>query len=199
MVAQKGKTSASGGNVTPEPAITQSNGEKPVNGGGPPGSGPSAASPVLSRAAIFVAIGVLVVYVVALWLLFEHRADGSWDRMVYLFGGFEAIVFAAVGAIFGTTVQRATVATAQVHAQQARADARAERNRADNAVALGASGSALATGIRSYAAGRLNSAPMSAGAAEARHGVGVRGEEPAPVDSDLSFLVQLANDLFPAK
>jgi hypothetical protein len=153
---------------------------------------------VLGRTATVAAIGVLVVYVAALWLCFERRADASWDRIIYLLSGFEAIVFVAVGAIFGTTVQRTTVATAQAHAQQASADARAERDRADHAVAEGASGRALAVGIRSYVAQHSSATEPVAAAESPRHGTStVRGTDTGSGDSDLSFLLQLTDDLFP--
>lgn len=197
MPGQKGTVASGDGGAMATSDLTHPNGENPVTVSRSPKTETPPAQLVLGRTATFVAVGVLVVYIAALVLCFEHRTDANWDRIVYLLSGFEAIVFVAVGAIFGTTVQRTTVATAQAHAQEARADARVERNRADRAVDQGASGRALAASIRSFAPGRPKSAGVSAGAAESRHDAGVRGEEQVPADSDLSYLLQLADELFP--
>jgi hypothetical protein len=198
MAAPSEKKDPGGVDVMPAPDGGHLNGKAPTGSVNAPRVETPTAQPVLNRTATVAAIGVLVVYIAALWLCFEHRADASWDRIVYLLSGFEAIVFVAVGAIFGTTVQRTNVATAQANAQQARADARDERDRADHAVGQGASGRALAAGIRSYAASRLNNPAQPATAAEPRHGASaVRGTTADQAGSDLSFLVQLADDLFP--
>ena len=83
---------------------------------------------------MWVAAAVLVLYVVFVTVLVLMRADANWDRLVYLLGGFEAIVFTAVGWIFGTTVSRGQVAAANAskdeakqQASTARADAQAAR------------------------------------------------------------------------
>jgi hypothetical protein len=182
----------------PKPGAADLNGHAP--GGTVPQAktGTTQPQPLLGRAATSVAIAVLAAYIAALWLCFDNRADANWDRIVYLLSGFEAIVFVAVGAIFGTTVQRTTVATAQAHAEQATADARTERDRANQAVADGVSGRTLAAGIRSYSAARSGGAPQSAGVTDQRHGGNkVRSTADGADDSDLSVLIQLADELFP--
>src|ERR1700724_2085148 len=170
------------------------NAEASANGGSPPpgASAPPVAPPALSKMVTFVAVGVMVVYIAALWVLFVYRSDKNWDRMVYLLSGFEAIVFVAVGAIFGTTVQRSSVDAANAHAQQARTEARAASKRADAAVTQGASGQALAAGVRSYANARLNSTATAGGAGESRHGAGIRGQDTEPDDPHLRVLKGLA-------
>jgi hypothetical protein len=86
---------------------------------------------------MFVAVTVLTLYVVFVVILITMRDDANWDRLVYLLGGFEAIVFAAIGWIFGTTVARGTVleakasqAEAKEQASVAREDAAEERETA---------------------------------------------------------------------
>ena len=58
-------------------------------------------------AAIF-GIIVLVAYAgfIFYMLTLTSLPDPGWNRAVYLFGGTEAIAFAAAGALFGNTVQR---------------------------------------------------------------------------------------------
>jgi hypothetical protein len=52
-------------------------------------------------------------------------ADPQWSHLVYLYGSVEALVFAAVGAMFGTTVQRARVEKAEEDTSAAESDLRA--------------------------------------------------------------------------
>lgn len=66
-----------------------------------------------------VALTLLVAFVISLILLARMRDDPHWDRLVYLLSGFEAIVFAAVGAFFGVTVQRGAVSAARREADTA--------------------------------------------------------------------------------
>ena len=57
-------------------------------------------------------------------------ADGDaqvWERRVYIFSGVEAIVFTAVGWIFGREVHRATAQQAQENAEQAKEELEAEQ------------------------------------------------------------------------
>jgi hypothetical protein len=156
----------------------------------------SASSSAMRWVAAPVAVGVLVVYILGLWVLFSHRGDVHWDRIVYLFSGFESIVFVAVGAIFGTTVQRSSVDAAQSQAQQARTDAQAEHARANQAETRSASGTALAASVRAYAAAQ-SSRPPSTADPDPRHGAGIRATTPVPSDAGLGLLVQLTDELFP--
>ncbi|MER8185179.1 hypothetical protein [Kitasatospora sp. NPDC094015] len=87
---------------------------------------------------IFAAL-VLAGYCVLVGFLAAHRADLNWDRLVFLFSGVEAIVFAAAGMVFGTAVQRSQVQTARADTAAARAEAQAGTEAAvtlDNVVAL---------------------------------------------------------------
>lgn len=81
-----------------------------------------------------IAVAVLVIYIAFVITLVAMRGDAQWDRLVYLLSGFEAIVFAAIGWIFGTSVARGAVneamtakAEAKEQAAAARQDAQTER------------------------------------------------------------------------
>src|SRR5262245_49188774 len=131
-----------------------------------PPAPPPAGRPALGRAeqlAAIALIGVFLAFVVALVLM---RADEHWDRLVFLLAGVEAIVFAAAGALFGTSVQR----TQAVEARQAATE---ERERADRFESQARSGQALADVIRAKAGQATAAAPDGDG-----EGPGARGARP---------------------
>lgn len=66
-----------------------------------------------------VAAALIVGFVVFVVVLVNLRSDPSWDRLVFLFAGYEALVFAAAGAFFGTRIQRSTTRLAQENAAAA--------------------------------------------------------------------------------
>jgi hypothetical protein len=76
------------------------------------------------------AIAVLALAAFAVFVLYLLRhsdvAQARWERYVYLLTGIEAIVFAAVGWLFGREVSRPVVAQAK-EAGQAKETAAAER------------------------------------------------------------------------
>jgi hypothetical protein len=76
---------------------------------------------------VLLAFGVLVVFMLGKTASAD-TPDSDWSRLTYIFGSVEAIVFAAAGAIFGTTVQRSQTVRAEQRAdsQQQRADAHTE-------------------------------------------------------------------------
>ncbi|GGK43933.1 hypothetical protein GCM10010124_40980 [Pilimelia terevasa] len=101
-----------------------------------------------------VALALLALFAAALVVLATMRDDPHWDRLVYLLTGFEAVVFAAVGAFFGVTVQRGAVAAARraadeagARAAEARADARLQRERGEAARQDATAGRALAAAV----------------------------------------------------
>lgn len=124
-----------------------------------------------NTAALVVAAVVTAVYVVALILLWDKVGDGdtAWARRLVLFGGLEAIVFAAVGWLFGKEVNRHAV-DAAAEANKVAAEKAQERGEAEG------KGRALADAIR---------AADSAG-----------GFERAPAGSNTT-LRALADNLFP--
>src|SRR5271166_2324060 len=159
-------------------------------GSGQPGNDAPAASP--SRVAVVVAIVLIAVYITMLAVLAVLRADKEWDRLVYLLTGFEALVFAGAGALFGTTVQRANVTTARADAAEAKQTAQAERTRADQAEKTATAGRALSAAVQTKAAVRARQS-ASAGIRGSRPAEQQlpNGELPAP-DSDLEELAELA-------
>lgn len=106
----------------------------------------------LDRPTRGVAIGLLVVFVLAIFVMVLLRADTQWDRLVYLYSGLEAIVFASAGALFGTTVQRGAVVAAQGQARQARDEAAQAHQRARQREQTAARGEALAATAKAAAA-----------------------------------------------
>lgn len=60
---------------------------------------------------LLIAVVLIAVYLVVLWLLFQAADDTAatetvWGRYIFLLAGFEAIVFTAVGWLFGREVNR---------------------------------------------------------------------------------------------
>ncbi|WP_433305747.1 hypothetical protein ACQP2F_18910 [Actinoplanes sp. CA-030573] len=64
--------------------------------------------------------------------------DAAWQRRVYVFGAVEAVVFTAVGWLFGKEVHRAEAASARQDAAIAKDDAEAARTEAKEAAAVAA-------------------------------------------------------------
>ncbi|MFC0313658.1 hypothetical protein ACFQNE_02655 [Gordonia phosphorivorans] len=84
------------------------------------------------------ACALLLVYVVfgALllnWADNEGITEEKWSRYVYVFGGLQAIVFTAVGWVFGREVSRGAVAAADNATAGAKDEAQAARNEAAEA------------------------------------------------------------------
>lgn len=67
------------------------------------------------RAATWAAVGVLVffgVVVVVLLALAGRSTNDTWTRLMYIYSGLEAVVFAAAGLLFGSSLYRGRVAAA---------------------------------------------------------------------------------------
>jgi hypothetical protein len=157
------------------------------------------------RGLAFALIGLFLVAIVVMYLL---RGDQYWDRLLFLFGALEALVFAGAGALFGTTVQRGNVDAARKDAQVARQDAQAARQATtvareqasaardeaarhhEEARVLADRGTRLADTMRVFAAAQPQ--PRSAHAAAPPEDLA-----PAAAPSDMASLVQLANLWFP--
>lgn len=168
-------------------------------------------SGALAWTQIAVAVCLMGIYVATVFVMFRYRGDKQWDRMVYLFSGYEAVVFVAVGAIFGTRIQRASVESANEHSRQARDDLRAERERADEGIRLQESADALARAIKLYAARQTTEQSnghagngVESGQEKWDQRPGARGSNAAKATSreispDLALIVQLADELFPQR
>lgn len=84
----------------------------------------------LGTARFVVTVVALAAFAVFIYYLIRHSdaADNVWNRYVYLLTGLEAIVFAAVGWLFGAQVSRPVVEQAK-EAGQAKEAAAAEREK----------------------------------------------------------------------
>jgi hypothetical protein len=156
-----------------------------------------------TAAQFVVALCILGLYIGSMWLMFLHRDDRQWDRMVYLFTGFEAIVFVAAGAIFGTRVQRASVEAANEQTRRAREDLGVERERAARAAKLEEATANFIRALKAYESedppGAENGQEREDNDGEDRIGPrGDIGRTTAPASrSGLSFAIKLAEDFFP--
>src|SRR5690242_8067812 len=145
---------------------------------------PKTGTIVLGPAEKVTAIVLIALFVIFIAVLVWLRNSAQWDRLTYLFAGFEALVFAAAGALFGTSVQRAQTVQAQQTAQKQ--EARAEANQTD-----AEHGRALATMIRAKRSG-------AAGAElEARGARPAPGETAAAGDAGLAELAHAVDEWFP--
>lgn len=160
------------------------------------GAGHGGAAAALGSTAVITAIALIVVYIAMLGILMALRADKEWDRLVYLLSGFEAIVFAGAGALFGTTIQRANVTAARDDAADAKETAQAERDRADQAEKDASGGRTLAAAIQAKAearadgSGRVRGSRPEAGQEAAWAG-------PTGLGADLQELSALARKVMP--
>ncbi|MEW2538472.1 hypothetical protein [Micromonospora chalcea] len=89
------------------------------------------------------------------------RADQNWDRLIYLLSGFEAIVFAAAGLLFGASISRRSSIEAREDADQAKAEAQrqqavAEQHMHGNLAGEALVKAALAKAELQVATGRFN-------------------------------------------
>jgi hypothetical protein len=163
----------------------------------------------LGRAERGLAFALIGLFLVALVAMYQLRDDQYWDRLLFLFGALEALVFAGAGALFGTTVQRGNVEAARKDAAVARQDAQAARQemtvarehlsvardeaaqQREEARVLAERGTRLADTVRVFAAAQPRPRPDRPGA---------RPEDLAPATppSELGPLVELADRWFPA-
>jgi hypothetical protein len=101
-----------------------------------PESGPTEATTKTTGLPVFASVAAalfLVIYFVFAGLQWADvgAAELTYVRSADLLGGFEALAFAAAGAILGTTVQRHVTKKAEAKAGAARLEAHQEKARAD--------------------------------------------------------------------
>lgn len=145
-----------------------------------------------------VAAVTLIAFAVFTWWMIRQVGvgDGKWTRLIYVYQGIEAIVFAAAGLLFGTTVARRQVAAADQRA--ADAEQQQERGAGDAAV-----GVALEAAVRT-AVSESDSAIAASGIPPAESAlVGSPAEEaPQPANAPAeftNFLVGLADQVRSAR
>jgi hypothetical protein len=108
----------------------------PASEEGKPSDKETKSNPLKDYLSSIVALVVLIVYAVFIFYLLTltNLQETAWSRAVYLFGGTEAIAFAAAGFFFGNTVQRQQTDKAEKDANAAnkkKDQAEAERNRSE--------------------------------------------------------------------
>lgn len=83
-----------------------------------------------------VALVALFIYLIAVIYLALNRAEAEpqWSRMIYVFGGVEAIAFAAAGYFFGKEVNRQRADKAEEKADKAEGQARGDSEKKTEAV-----------------------------------------------------------------
>jgi hypothetical protein len=106
--------------------------------GGNGGTGSSNNNGLSPMLLFFIALGLILVYLVILWLLFRSADDQGanetvWGRYMFLLGGLEAVVFTAVGWLFGREVNRKQAEQAEQATQEA-ADAKAKGSQLRGAI-----------------------------------------------------------------
>ncbi|GIF13433.1 hypothetical protein [Actinoplanes teichomyceticus] len=134
-------------------------------------------------AAVVVAVALLLGFAVLLIFLVGKAgtaADGAWSRYVYLFGAMEALVFTAIGWLFGREVNRQAVQSAEARAEQAAA-------RTEEATVRAAEQRANGRALRAAVETRAAAAP----------GVEERGLTGGGAGRELRELAALAKALFP--
>ncbi len=157
--------------------------EQPAETGRGPQPTSSGAPPMRVQIWFAVALTALFVVLVVVMLIAAKGSTSQWQNMVYVFGSVEALVFTAIGWVFGREVQRGQVAAARADAATAKQDAKDNAAKAEQAQAEAAQHQSevneLATGVR---IATLAPAPV-APAAPAQRGaedVGLAGEDALP-------------------
>jgi hypothetical protein len=79
----------------------------------------------------FAAIVTAIFLVAAIYLITnaDTKDSNEWERLVYVFGAFEAIAFAAIGWVFGTEVNRQRADNAEERAGQAEQEKDTEKEK----------------------------------------------------------------------
>ncbi|WP_164842560.1 hypothetical protein [Actinoplanes solisilvae] len=162
-----------------------------------PPAAPTPPAVVLGPLEKAIAVALIALFLVFIVVLIFLRASPHWDRLIFLFGGLEALVFAAAGALFGTGVQRAQTVQAQQVADQ-------ERQRADANEKDAMHGQAVAALVRAKTDSRGGGdGPEGRGARPMPGGGPVQGGGPAqnggPSDQSLADLRQVVDEWFPRR
>ncbi len=162
------------------------------------GSGGGTATPLLGRVwtivfalIVLAAFGVIFVYATN---RLSSLDETHWSRLVYLYGGIEAIAFGVIGAIFGTTIQRQATDQANTRADAHAEQAKTERARANANQEAGANGRALAKMIK----GEARNAPVASQLATMGVDTAIAPTTPAEaIAAHLQRLSFVAQELFP--
>lgn len=145
------------------------------------------------------ACALFVMFIVLAVLMLVIADDGeaaAWERRVYVFGAVEALVFTAIGWVFGREVHRTDAQNAREDAKEANSEARDAREEAksgsETAAAEREKGKAMVAAIDSVVA-------TTASTAAARGGGGIQStgrESEAASTSGLTAIQSLAHKLY---
>lgn len=155
----------------------------------------------VARSARLAAAFVMAFYFGMVAFMMSKRADAQWDHMNSLLGGLQAIVFGAAGVLFGTSIQRESVARATADAANARNEVEQERLKSMAAERRAAGGEAMATVARGTQ--RTSSQPSDpwGGAYRSEDDEAPRPSSPERAEAELrasqATLVALADEYFP--
>lgn len=142
-----------------------------------------------------VAVALILIFLLFVWIMFRMRNDEQWDRLVFLFGSVEALVFGAAGALFGASMQRSQTADAQEQAESAEEERGQMREEAESAKDMVARAEGQALGgrmLRRAVLAKRNRLRMSAD--HAVTGEGLKRTE-GELERDLEDLVALAEEM----
>jgi hypothetical protein len=139
----------------------------------------------------YLAAAVLVAYGIFTWWMVREadHPEVYWSRLVFLFEGLEAIVFAAAGLIFGTSIHRSQLEQAQDRERNVRQQA--EQYKVDAEVGRG-----LEAAVRTQAAtGRSGDTPPPRSERIGSPGAGASFPNVNGDSALASYLVRLADEL----
>jgi hypothetical protein len=160
-----------------------------------PGSDPDGGGSQLPWRWQFVVAAALVLAFVVLTVLMLSWADapdGVWKNRVFVFSSVEAIVFTAVGWIFGREVHRGQAESARKDAEEAKADAKENLDlagrKADEAASERAKGMRLAGAVETVATGMAGTTGQAADV--------TLGEDASALPAQLATLQDLARRLY---
>jgi hypothetical protein len=139
------------------------------------------------------AIAVVIGYGVFTWWLIREagKSEVYWSRLVFLFQGVEALVFAAAGLVFGTSINRNQLSDAREAQKQA-------LRRADEAVSEADVGRVIVAALHAYSRERALTEVPPPPLDSDRIGSGLGGWGPDPSSSDadfVSYMLRLTEEL----
>lgn len=152
------------------------------------------AQAALDNRILWIAVGLLVVYLLGMLVMYFARSavEVTWSRLVFLYGGLEAMAFAAAGYLFGREVNRARAETAEARADEAQAESKDARQDAAKANAEAENAVEKGKTLAKFISSRV--APGGAPAGD-REEFGRQARSVSP--DDIRAIHDLANQLFP--
>lgn len=153
-----------------------------------PATSGSRADPKSMLAIVVTALAFLGFIAAVVFLLSVARSssDQEWQRLVYVFGGIEAVVFTAVGWLFGREVNRRQAEGAEQRADESDKVAKAAITRAADLDARGqAAKAAVQSRLVTYS---------DPGKARSR---GIGADSAGAASSEIGELADFMNALFP--